>query len=149
LIEFSHISEHGCTREKDRPHFSIYSPSATTQDANPDEPPESTEPANEGQGPDLPSPAPKPGEEEADPTLNTNDETTRESNDKKQETKAAEKPTDPLKWFGILVPPALRTAQSTFVGAVEGPIPQLATIVRDLRTQEIEIGRLRKQMKKM
>jgi hypothetical protein len=149
LINFSHISEHGCTKEKDRPHFSIYSPSVTTQDANPDEPPESTEPANEAQGPDRPSSAPEPEKEEADPTLDTNDETARGSKNKEKETKASEKPTDPLKWFGILVPPALRTAQSTFVGAVEGSIPQLATIARDLRTQEIEIGRVRKQIKKM
>ena len=56
---------------------------------------------------------------------------------------------DPLRWFGILVPPALRTAQTTFTSAVEGPIPQLATIARDLRTQEIEIGRVRKQLKKL
>jgi hypothetical protein len=64
-------------------------------------------------------------------------------------TKPKEKSTDPLRWFGILVPPALRTAQSTFIGAVEGPIPQLATIAKDLRTQEIEIGRVKKQIKKL
>ena len=67
----------------------------------------------------------------------------------KEEEKTSERHTDPLRWFGILVPPALRTAQTTFVGAVEGPIPQLATIAKDMKTQEIEIGRVKKQIKKM
>jgi hypothetical protein len=56
---------------------------------------------------------------------------------------------DPLRWFGILVPPALRSAQSNFVSVVEGAIPQLATLAKDLRSQEIEIGRVKKQIKKM
>jgi hypothetical protein len=88
-------------------------------------------------------------EEDADSTSNTDDTAAQESQKSKKEPSSTEKLTDPLRWFGILVPPALRTAQSTFVGAVEGPIPQLATVVRDLRAQEIEIGRLRKQIKKM
>ncbi|KAH9866415.1 hypothetical protein IAQ61_008420 [Plenodomus lingam] len=58
-------------------------------------------------------------------------------------------PRDPLRWFGILVPPALRTAQSTFITAVEGPIARIATVAMDLRSQEIEIGRMRKQIKKL
>ncbi|OAL57073.1 hypothetical protein IQ07DRAFT_496745 [Pyrenochaeta sp. DS3sAY3a] len=63
--------------------------------------------------------------------------------------KGTTKSTNPLHWFGILVPPALRTAQFTFISTVEGPIPQLACLTRDLRNQEIEIGRLRKQIKKL
>jgi hypothetical protein len=59
------------------------------------------------------------------------------------------KPIDPLRWFGILVPPALRTAQSSFVSAVEDSVPTLANIARGLRSQEIEIGRVRKQIKKV
>ncbi|KAL6712408.1 hypothetical protein ACN47E_000285 [Coniothyrium glycines] len=56
---------------------------------------------------------------------------------------------DPLRWFGILVPPALRTAQATFIAALQDPIAHLATVTRDLRSQETEIGRLRKQIKKL
>jgi hypothetical protein len=63
--------------------------------------------------------------------------------------KDSNKVKDPIRWFGILVPPALRSAQAFFISGVEGPIPQLATIARDLRTQEIEIGRVRKQIKKL
>jgi hypothetical protein len=79
---------------------------------------------------------------------------TQESSPRPEETKekaknAARKSNDPLKWFGILVPPALRTAQSAFVNAVEGPIPQLVRLAREMRAQEIEIGRVRKQIKKL
>jgi len=70
------------------------------------------------------------------------------SNEKAAPKKTSKKTQDPLRWFGILVPPALRSAQQTFVSAVEGSVPQLATIARELRNQEIEIGRVRKQIKK-
>jgi hypothetical protein len=58
-------------------------------------------------------------------------------------------PKDPIRMFGILVPQALRDAQASFVAAVDGPIPRLAMVSRDLRMQEIEIGRVRKQIKKL
>jgi hypothetical protein len=58
-------------------------------------------------------------------------------------------PKDPLRMFGILVPQVLRDAQASFVAAVDGPIPRLAAVARDLRMQEIEIGRVRKQIKKL
>ncbi|KAH9868207.1 hypothetical protein J1614_007279 [Plenodomus biglobosus] len=69
--------------------------------------------------------------------------------DKEESINGNVKPPDPLRWFGILVPPALRTAQSTFIAATEGPIARLATVAIDLRSQEIEIGRMRKQIKKI
>ncbi|KAH6877475.1 hypothetical protein BKA58DRAFT_375163 [Alternaria rosae] len=144
-----HISEHGCTKENYRAHFSIKSSSTTRQDASTDDQIGSTEQANEAQGPDLPSTGSKSREGEAGATSDADDETAQGSRENEEETRSIGKPTDPLRWFGILVPPALRTAQSTFIGAVEGPIPQLATVVRDLRAQEIEIGRVRKQIKKM
>lgn len=62
---------------------------------------------------------------------------------------ASKMPGDPLRWFGILVPTALRSAQASFATAVEGSIPQLATLTKDLRRQEGDIGRLRKQIRKL
>ncbi|KAF2021597.1 hypothetical protein BU24DRAFT_417229 [Aaosphaeria arxii CBS 175.79] len=56
---------------------------------------------------------------------------------------------DPLKWFGILVPPELRNAQVSFNRAVEDPVPKLATAIGNLRRQEVEIGRLRKRIRKL
>jgi hypothetical protein len=72
----------------------------------------------------------------------------KKSSESTDESKKASRAADPLRWFGILVPPALRSAQSSFVGAVEGSMPRLSNIARDLRNQEIEIGRMRKQIKK-
>lgn len=76
-------------------------------------------------------------------------ETTSDSDEPEKASKETQKNTDPIRWFGILVPPALRSAQADFITAVEGPIPQLTNIARDLRNQEIEIGRIRKQIKKL
>lgn len=74
--------------------------------------------------------------------------------EKVKDTKPAEPspktktPRDPIRWFGILVPPSLRSAQGSFISAVEGPVPQLASLTSELRKQEIDIGRLRKQIRK-
>ncbi|OCK88210.1 uncharacterized protein K441DRAFT_669479 [Cenococcum geophilum 1.58] len=58
------------------------------------------------------------------------------------------KPIDPIRWFGILLPQALRNTQRSFADAVEGPVVNLVTLTKELRSLEIEIGRLRKQIKK-
>lgn len=56
---------------------------------------------------------------------------------------------DPIRMFGILVPPALRSAQSDFTAAVTSPIPELINVNREMRTLENEISRLRKQIRKI
>lgn len=74
------------------------------------------------------------------------------SDDKPKDEKPADEtnaPKDPIRMFGILVPQALRDAQASFATAVDGSIPRLATVARDLRIQEIEIGRVRKAIKKL
>ncbi|KAI9716123.1 MAG: hypothetical protein M1812_005551 [Candelaria pacifica] len=53
---------------------------------------------------------------------------------------------DPLRWFGMFVPPALRSAQNCFARAVSDVIPNLATIVEDLSAHEDEIGRIRAEL---
>ena len=55
---------------------------------------------------------------------------------------------DPLNWFGILVPPALRTSQSNFKDAVADLIPALASISKEISEVEIEIRRARKRIRK-
>ncbi|KAJ4988936.1 hypothetical protein SVAN01_05560 [Stagonosporopsis vannaccii] len=55
---------------------------------------------------------------------------------------------DPIRMFGILVPPALRTAQSSFVAAVDGPVVRLAGVAGELRALEREIGRVRKGIRR-
>lgn len=76
--------------------------------------------------------------------------------DESTETKPKEKKTetpkpkavDPIRMFGILVPPALRSAQASFRGAVDGPVVRLAEISGELRALEREIGRARKAVRR-
>ena len=56
---------------------------------------------------------------------------------------------NPLKWFGILVPPTLRTSQQSFRNAVNQTIPDLASIIAEMRETEIEIRRTRKKIGKI
>ncbi|KAL8820961.1 MAG: hypothetical protein Q9223_000915 [Gallowayella weberi] len=56
---------------------------------------------------------------------------------------------DPLKWFGILVPPALRATQMSFKHAVIEAIPLLANLTNEMKSMEIEIRRMRKKIKRL
>lgn len=56
------------------------------------------------------------------------------------------KPKDPLKWYGILVPPALRNCQTHFQSAVTGTLPDLLSTISALDGLEREIWRLRRDL---
>ncbi|KAL8925599.1 MAG: hypothetical protein Q9172_002169 [Xanthocarpia lactea] len=79
-------------------------------------------------------------------TKSTVDEASTES-----QTDMESKPptSDPLKWFGILVPPALRASQNSFKNAVTEKITLLANLSNEMRSMEIEIRRIRKKIKKL
>lgn len=53
------------------------------------------------------------------------------------------KPVNPLHWYGVLVPPSLRAAQSSFACAVEDQIPRLLTVQAEMENLETQIRRLR------
>ena len=55
---------------------------------------------------------------------------------------------DPIRMFGILVPPALRSAQTSFREAVNGPVLKLTEVTGELKVLEREIGRTRKSIRK-
>lgn len=55
---------------------------------------------------------------------------------------------DSLRWFGILVPPALRACQSSFRHAVTETVPALAEVADEMKSLEIEIRRTRKKIRK-
>lgn len=55
---------------------------------------------------------------------------------------------DPLKWFGILVPPTLRASQSSFKDAVADLIPALASVSKEMTEVELEVRRARKRLRK-
>jgi coiled-coil domain-containing protein 115 len=53
---------------------------------------------------------------------------------------------DPLKWYGILIPPALRTCQSNFTSAVS-TIPSLLSTINAMRELEERIWVARREMR--
>ena len=55
---------------------------------------------------------------------------------------------DPLHWFGVFVPPALRASQNSFKSAATADIPSLVNAMREMGTLEIEIRRTRKKLRK-
>ncbi|KAI9846027.1 MAG: hypothetical protein M1838_001477 [Thelocarpon superellum] len=66
--------------------------------------------------------------------------------DETQESKAEEKGKDPLRWFGILVPPALRAAQQDFTTVLVEAVPRLVQAEREMHVVEEEILEVRRQM---
>ncbi|EJP68837.1 Coiled-coil domain-containing protein 115 [Beauveria bassiana] len=55
---------------------------------------------------------------------------------------------DPIRWFGVLVPQALRDAQSHARRAVQDVIPRLASVQAEMAHVEIEVRRARKRRAK-
>ncbi|KAM0740259.1 hypothetical protein ACQRIT_005443 [Beauveria bassiana] len=55
---------------------------------------------------------------------------------------------DPIRWFGVLVPQALRDAQSHARRAVQDVIPRLASVQAEIAHVEIEVRRARKRRAK-
>lgn len=149
--KYSHISEHDHLTS-DCPRFSIHQSDFSNENVHTSDTDGANQDVTETEDSNLfskSSDSKAEDEKEESKSTPDKDQSSAASEETKEKTKATQKSTDPLKWFGILVPPALRTAQSTFVDAVEGPIPRLATIAREMRVQEIEIGRVKKQIKKM
>ncbi|KAL4997635.1 hypothetical protein BDV10DRAFT_89491 [Aspergillus recurvatus] len=69
-----------------------------------------------------------------------------ETDAKRGPTRRTPRTLDPIRWFGILVPPSLRSAQKSFTEAVEGILPELAGVVVEMQTAEKEISRLRREL---
>ena len=89
----------------------------------------------------LPSP---PGTPEPEPHQSESDQDTTPSD---KETRVP-LPSDPLKWFGILVPQALRSSQASFCAAVDEAVAHAANAAKNMRSTEAEIRKLRKEMRK-
>ena len=55
---------------------------------------------------------------------------------------------DPLRWFGILVPQELRSAQTSFSSTVDDTVTDAVNTARGMREAEVEIRKLRKEIRK-
>ncbi|KAJ5377723.1 uncharacterized protein N7496_005132 [Penicillium cataractarum] len=101
----------------------------------------------------------KPSTEATEPEVSTNDATTPASEagappsqdsdaepPAPQETKKVRKKfrsDDPIYWYGILVPPSLRTAQKSFTEAIQTQVPDLAGTIVEMRALEQKITQVR------
>ncbi|KAL2009154.1 hypothetical protein VTN00DRAFT_7348 [Thermoascus crustaceus] len=56
------------------------------------------------------------------------------------------RPSDPISWYGVLVPPSLRSAQKSFTVAVEECVPELASIMTEMREVEGKVNELRSKI---
>ncbi|KAJ5531089.1 hypothetical protein N7527_004482 [Penicillium freii] len=54
--------------------------------------------------------------------------------------------TDPIHWYGILVPQSLRRAQDSFANAIDNQVPDLASTTVEMRALEQRISQLRAQL---
>jgi hypothetical protein len=53
---------------------------------------------------------------------------------------------DPIYWYGILVPPSLRTAQKSFTEAIQTEVPDLAGTIVEMRALEQKITQVRAKL---
>ncbi len=108
-------------------------------------------PGTEGGGPDG---TPNDGEEEEEEERGERggerekDAGPAHGSGKEEKKKTPRRDGDPLGWFGLLAPTALRRAQSQAVEAVEQVIPGLASVGAEMALVEIEVRRARKRRAK-
>ncbi|KAK1238720.1 hypothetical protein MKX07_004296 [Trichoderma sp. CBMAI-0711] len=103
---------------------------------------------------------PERGDAKGTTTAQSNSGTTPETNQTAEgqnqdgEEQEKEKPemkktsSDPLRWYGLLAPLPLRTAQTLSIQAVEQVIPRLVSVNAEMEHVEIEIRRARKKRAK-
>lgn len=75
-------------------------------------------------------------------------ESRRGSTDEIPQEKTARKKRDPLLWFGLLTPTALRQAQAQSTRAVKHVLPKLVSVNYEMAQVEIEVRRARKKRAK-
>ncbi|KKY21316.1 hypothetical protein UCRPC4_g03752 [Phaeomoniella chlamydospora] len=86
--------------------------------------------------------------------VDTNDSTCETSNSNPSPLHTSSNPTpseppslrDPILQFGILIPPSLRTAQKSFIGAISSVIPELLNVTERMKWLEAEIERARRAL---
>lgn len=80
-------------------------------------------------------------------TLDDRDDST-ETPKKLSSLDSEQSPRDPLNWFGILLPPALRQSQAAFESAATDTVPSLASTAKEMKDIELEVRRTRKRLRR-
>ncbi|PKY07803.1 hypothetical protein P168DRAFT_323032 [Aspergillus campestris IBT 28561] len=117
--------------------------SKKTEDTKPtpttDEPAQNEEPKPEAEA--------KPTEqstEDSPPSILTEDD--QQAGPKPQPSKHKPRSSDPIRWYGILVPQSLRSAQKSFAEAVDGHMAELAGVIVEMQAVEKEVTRVRSEL---
>jgi hypothetical protein len=124
-------------------------PSISTK-ANPQQPtPPSTPPIDtDNQTPPIDTANQTPPINTANQTREEKDQELNDTPESENKESSSKKLGDPLHWFGILVPPALRSSQKSFISAFDGPIIDATNSAQALRHVTLEIRKLRKLIKR-
>ncbi|RAL06433.1 uncharacterized protein BO80DRAFT_396319 [Aspergillus ibericus CBS 121593] len=69
-----------------------------------------------------------------------------ETDAKPKRSKKKFRSSNPIHWYGILVPPYLRSAQKSFTEAIESRLPQLASVIVEMRIVEKEVELVRSEL---
>ncbi|KAL4970019.1 uncharacterized protein BDV14DRAFT_195557 [Aspergillus stella-maris] len=139
------------TNKSARPTFTIGTV-ATSDDEEQTEAGDNPEPSIQKARDSGPEPS-KQSEDDSSVVTNTDhssspatSEVNSETDSKPEPVKRKPRTPDPIRWYGILVPPSLRSAQKSFIEAVESSLPELASTVVEMQTTEKEISRLRTEL---
>lgn len=90
--------------------------------------------------------APPPGKSQAAAAAEPASSSTSSSKDRSEQQKINKN--DPLRWFGVLTPMALRQTQACAIQVVGSIIPRLVSVDAEMRDVEIEVRRARKRRAK-
>ncbi|KAJ9297065.1 hypothetical protein DTO271G3_4826 [Paecilomyces variotii] len=128
----------------------IFKIQTTLADYDPEEEKSESETANSGENAESSESALDPGSsetaEDRTETPSTPEESEEGAPPKNSSSSTAPKRAlpspDPLRWYGVLVPPSLRSAQRSFVTATES-ISELASITTEIRNVEERVSKLR------
>ncbi|KAG9853642.1 hypothetical protein KCU98_g2888, partial [Aureobasidium melanogenum] len=123
----------------------------STKDSNKDSTSKSSNEKAEENEEDAPAQQPTPPS--TPPTESEEELPGEQSHENKSEKADDKEPTqkkvrDPIHWYGILVPPSLRSSQNSFKSAIQDPVVEAVNSAQALRHVNMEIRKLRKDIKK-
>jgi hypothetical protein len=130
--------------DRDIPHLALKvndTPSTSTKPLNEDS---SEKPSDANEMPDEQRKYDKP--EEQGEKDNPEEQEQEDKPDDKE--KAHNKVRDPLHWYGILVPPSLRSSQKAFNSAIHDPVIDAVNSAQALHRVDMDIRKLRKDFRK-
>ncbi|KAH0350455.1 hypothetical protein KCU83_g4902, partial [Aureobasidium melanogenum] len=135
--------------DQDLPHLAL-KVNDTTSPSTKDSTNESSDGKADEKEEDTPTqqptpPSTPPTESEELPEEQSHENKSEAADDKESKQK---KVRDPIHWYGILVPPTLRSSQNSFKSAIQDPIVEAANSAQALRYVNMEIRKLRKDIKK-